>query len=87
MLHRHTCAIEHQLWGKTCAEQSSVVLFCRGDAYWPVLLVACGSFNPPTIMHLRMFELAADALRGVRSPSSLPPLFSLNRNIMQHKLR
>lgn len=28
----------------------------------PVVLVACGSFNPPTMMHLRMFELAKDAL-------------------------
>uniref|UniRef100_A0A1I8F4D3 Nicotinamide-nucleotide adenylyltransferase n=1 Tax=Macrostomum lignano TaxID=282301 RepID=A0A1I8F4D3_9PLAT len=27
-----------------------------------VLLVACGSFNPVTNMHLRMFELARDAL-------------------------
>ena len=28
-----------------------------------MVLVSCGSFNPPSIMHLRMFELAADALR------------------------
>jgi len=27
-----------------------------------VILLACGSFNPPTIMHLRMFELARDYL-------------------------
>ncbi|XP_057822452.2 uncharacterized protein LOC131034873 isoform X1 [Cryptomeria japonica] len=27
-----------------------------------VILVAAGSFNPPTYMHLRMFELARDAL-------------------------
>ncbi|KAL2316643.1 hypothetical protein Fmac_030519 [Flemingia macrophylla] len=27
-----------------------------------VVLVATGSFNPPTFMHLRMFELARDAL-------------------------
>ncbi len=31
-----------------------------------MVLLSCGSFNPPTIMHLRMFELAADALRKVR---------------------
>jgi nicotinic acid mononucleotide adenylyltransferase len=31
-----------------------------------VVLVSCGSFNPPTIMHLRMCELAADALGQVR---------------------
>ncbi|XP_074302591.1 uncharacterized protein LOC141634263 isoform X2 [Silene latifolia] len=29
-----------------------------------VVLVATGSFNPPTFMHLRMFELARDALRS-----------------------
>ncbi|KAM7250275.1 hypothetical protein ACFE04_022158 [Oxalis oulophora] len=27
-----------------------------------VVLVATGSFNPPTLMHMRMFELARDAL-------------------------
>ena len=36
-----------------------------GAARQPVVLLACGSFNPPTIAHLRMFELAADALREV----------------------
>ncbi|GAB2284773.1 hypothetical protein Dimus_019226 [Dionaea muscipula] len=29
-----------------------------------VVLVATGSFNPPTYMHLRMFELARDALHA-----------------------
>ncbi|XP_072378590.1 nicotinamide/nicotinic acid mononucleotide adenylyltransferase 3 isoform X1 [Diabrotica undecimpunctata] len=28
----------------------------------PIVLLACGSFNPPTNMHLRMFELARDYL-------------------------
>ncbi|XP_023337682.1 nicotinamide/nicotinic acid mononucleotide adenylyltransferase 2 isoform X2 [Eurytemora carolleeae] len=28
-----------------------------------IVLLACGSFNPPTIMHLRMFELARDYFR------------------------
>lgn len=27
-----------------------------------VILIACGSFSPPTIMHLRMFEIARDHL-------------------------
>lgn len=31
----------------------------------PVVLVSCGSFNPPTCMHLRMFELAANQLAKV----------------------
>jgi nicotinamide mononucleotide adenylyltransferase len=29
-----------------------------------VVLLACGSFNPPTIMHLRLFELARDHFRA-----------------------
>ena len=29
----------------------------------PLLLVACGSFSPPTFLHLRMFELAADYVK------------------------
>ncbi|CAI8587028.1 unnamed protein product [Vicia faba] len=33
-----------------------------GNIY--VILVATGSFNPPTLMHLRMFELARDALNS-----------------------
>ncbi|WCJ30284.1 Nicotinamide/nicotinic acid mononucleotide adenylyltransferase [Euphorbia peplus] len=32
-----------------------------GDKIY-IVLVATGSFNPPTLMHLRMFELARDAL-------------------------
>ena len=28
------------------------------------VLISCGSFNPPTIMHLRLFELARDHLSG-----------------------
>lgn len=33
----------------------------------PVILVNCGSFNPPTIMHLRMFDVAAQVLEKVMS--------------------
>jgi len=29
-----------------------------------IVLLACGSFNPPTVMHLRMFELARDYFRA-----------------------
>ena len=42
-----------------------------GDHPSPVVLVSCGSFNPPTIMHLRMFDLATQALREVR-PACCP---------------
>ncbi|OMP04228.1 hypothetical protein COLO4_09836 [Corchorus olitorius] len=35
----------------------------NGDKVY-VVLVATGSFNPPTLMHLRMFELARDALNS-----------------------
>ncbi|CAG9461542.1 unnamed protein product [Pedinophyceae sp. YPF-701] len=42
----------------------------------PVALVLCGSFNPPTVAHLRMLDLARDAfrdqgidvVRGILSP-------------------
>ena len=30
-----------------------------------IVLVACGSFNPPTIMHIQMFHLAAEELSKV----------------------
>ncbi|XP_044738252.1 nicotinamide/nicotinic acid mononucleotide adenylyltransferase 1 [Chrysoperla carnea] len=41
-----------------------------------IVLIACGSFNPPTFMHLRMFEIARDYLQrkgemvigGIMSP-------------------
>lgn len=33
-----------------------------GDDTGSIHLVACGSFNPPTIMHLRMFEIARNTL-------------------------
>jgi len=29
----------------------------------PVVLVSCGSFNPPTVMHMRMFDVAAHKLK------------------------
>ena len=35
-------------------------------SHCPVVLVACGSYNPPTLAHLRMFDLAEHALTQVR---------------------
>ncbi|XP_021288550.1 nicotinamide/nicotinic acid mononucleotide adenylyltransferase [Herrania umbratica] len=35
----------------------------NGDSVY-VVFVSTGSFNPPTLMHLRMFELARDALNS-----------------------
>ncbi len=32
-----------------------------------VVLVACGSFNPPTPMHLSMFDIAVAELREVKT--------------------
>ncbi|TIB06253.1 hypothetical protein E3P96_00627 [Wallemia ichthyophaga] len=29
----------------------------------PLVIVACGSFSPPTYLHLRMFEMASDQIR------------------------
>ncbi len=44
---------------------------CRQHAkfYRPTVLLSCGSFNPPTVAHLRMFELAADELSKVNLSS------------------
>ena len=40
-------------------------LQCHLPGCKPVVLLACGSYNPPTILHMRMFDLAADALTEV----------------------
>jgi hypothetical protein len=37
----------------------------HGQTYMSVVILCCGSFNPPTNAHLRMFELAAQELRKV----------------------
>ena len=34
-----------------------------------VALLSCGAFNPPTIMHLRLFELARDHFK-IKDPDS-----------------
>lgn len=33
------------------------------DGKTPLVLVACGSFSPPTFLHLRMFAMAWDSVR------------------------
>lgn len=54
-------------------------LFTKMASPQKVVLLACGSFNPPTNMHLRMFEIARDTLHktgrynviaGIMSPVS-----------------
>lgn len=35
----------------------------RDETKTPLILVACGSFSPPTFLHLRMFEIASDYVR------------------------
>ena len=37
----------------------------REQGQQDVILVACGSFNPPTVMHIQMFHLAAEELSKV----------------------
>ena len=32
----------------------------RDESKTPLVIVACGSFSPPTYLHLRMFEMAKD---------------------------
>ena len=38
--------------------------FLKSEMKKNCILISCGSFNPPTIMHLRLFELAKDHLQG-----------------------
>ncbi|XP_061353661.1 nicotinamide/nicotinic acid mononucleotide adenylyltransferase isoform X2 [Gastrolobium bilobum] len=44
-------------------DKLALELISNGDKIY-VILVATGSFNPPTFMHLRMFELARDVLNS-----------------------
>lgn len=37
----------------------------NNSEFEPVVLLNCGSFNPPTIMHLRMLDLGAQVMRKV----------------------
>ncbi|PVH67180.1 hypothetical protein PAHAL_1G444500 [Panicum hallii] len=61
-------------------DKLSIELRRDGGTRGGVVLVATGSFNPPTYMHLRMFELAKDELQqrgyyvlgGYMSPDLLP---------------
>ena len=39
----------------------------------PCVLVACGSFNPPTSMHLRMFDVARGHLQQARQAAASHP--------------
>ena len=44
-----------------------------------MVLVNCGSFNPPTIMHLRIFDVAAQTLRKVIERNQLLPFGPLSQ--------
>ena len=57
-----TRLFENALTGESFLNVSIVSESGAPIGYHPVVLVACGSFNPPTIAHLRMMELARDAL-------------------------
>jgi len=37
----------------------------------PTVLVSCGSFSPPTVMHLRIFETARDYFRSMKAVHKL----------------
>ena len=55
-----------------------------------VIFLACGSFNPPTNMHLRLFELARDHYRAHQPLSTyFPPCMAfLYRELMiERKLK
>ena len=49
--------------------QRSEVIIMSSSPAQRVIFLACGSFNPPTNMHLRLFELAKDHFRE-RQPLS-----------------
>jgi len=44
-----------------------------------VLLVACGSFSPPTLMHLRMMEVARDCLMREHGVATMRGVLSFGR--------
>uniref|UniRef100_A0A1I7ZA27 Nicotinamide-nucleotide adenylyltransferase n=1 Tax=Steinernema glaseri TaxID=37863 RepID=A0A1I7ZA27_9BILA len=50
---------------------SSIFNGCRR-----VVLIACGSFNPPTVMHMRMFECARDYLQQDLGVTVVEGIFS-----------
>lgn len=45
-------------------EQQLQILSMESSEKTDVVLLACGSFNPITNMHLRLFELAKDYMNG-----------------------
>jgi hypothetical protein len=42
------------------------------DSITPVVLVACGSFSPPTVLHTRIFETARDHFKTMRGEHGRP---------------
>jgi hypothetical protein len=50
----------------------------------PCVLVACGSFNPVTVMHLRMFEASRDELFQVRHERALHRMLFLSSVVPKH---
>jgi len=58
---RHSTSVDVTLPAdKLCCKRGA-----HKDPYKPVVLLSCGSFNPPTHAHLRMFELALQQLAQV----------------------
>lgn len=43
-------------------ETELLIIFCLDESKIPLVIVACGSFSPPTYLHLRMFEMAKDEI-------------------------
>ena len=57
-----------------CVDKLAMAGIQQDSGRPPIVLLLCGSFNPPTLMHLRMFDLASEELQRVSSapPSACP---------------
>jgi len=50
----------------------------------PVVLLACGSYSPPTVMHVRIFETARDYFKSMNGALPSPPLPHLHLHLHLH---
>ena len=60
---------------------SEVIIMSSSPAQ-RVIFLACGSFNPPTNMHLRLFELARDHFRERLPLSTVLGKVSAGREVL-----
>lgn len=56
--------------GVFCLDQQLQIFSMENSEKTEVVLLACGSFNPVTNMHLRLFELAKDYMNATGRDSN-----------------